>query len=46
MNLEAVSKSANDHKMVASGGDGGSSLGGEDFLAQFAAVSDVKNNMK
>ncbi len=27
------------------GGDGGTSLGGEGFLSQFAAVSDVKNDM-
>ncbi len=30
---------------MADGGDGGTSLGGEGFLATFAAVSDVKNDM-
>ena len=46
MNLDDVLKSAEDHETMASGGDGGTSLGGEGFLAQFAAVSDVKNDMK
>ena len=45
MNLDDILKSAEDHETMASGGDGGASLGGEGFLAQFAAVSDVKNDM-
>jgi len=45
MNLDDILKSAEDHETMASGGDGGTSLGGEGFLAQFAAVSDVKNDM-
>ena len=45
MNLDDILKSAEDHETVAAGGDGGTSLGGEGFLAQFAAVSDVKNDM-
>lgn len=45
MNLDDVLKSAEDHETMASDADGGASLGGEGFLAQFAAVSDVKNDM-
>jgi len=45
MNLDDVLKSAEDHETMAADGDGGTSLGGEGFLAQFAAVSDVKNDM-
>ena len=45
MNLDDILKSAEDHETMATDGDGGASLGGEGFLAQFAAVSDVKNDM-
>ncbi|KAJ3759144.1 P-loop containing nucleoside triphosphate hydrolase protein [Lentinula raphanica] len=45
MDLDAVLAHAEDHETMAAGGDGGTSLGGEGFLAQFAAVSDVKNDM-
>lgn len=45
MDLDDILNRAEDHETVASGGDGGASLGGEGFLATFAAVSDVKNDM-
>jgi len=45
MDLDDILKRAEDHETMADGGDGGASLGGEGFLAQFAAVSDVKNDM-
>jgi chromodomain-helicase-DNA-binding protein 1 len=45
MDLDDILKRAEDHETVAEAGDGGTSLGGEGFLAQFAAVSDVKNDM-
>lgn len=44
MDLDDILKRAEDHETM-DGGDGGASLGGEGFLAQFAAVSDVKNDM-
>ena len=44
MDLDDVLKTAEAHETME-GGDGGTSLGGEGFLAQFAAVSDVKNDM-
>ncbi|KAF8628912.1 hypothetical protein AX15_003691 [Amanita polypyramis BW_CC] len=44
MDLDDVLKTAEAHETIE-GGDGGTSLGGEGFLAQFAAVSDVKNDM-
>lgn len=44
MDLDDILKRAEDHETME-GGDGGASLGGEGFLAQFAAVSDVKNDM-
>ena len=44
MDLDDILKSAEAHETIE-GGDGGTSLGGEGFLAQFAAVSDVKNDM-
>ncbi|KAH0827471.1 hypothetical protein J3R83DRAFT_4163 [Lanmaoa asiatica] len=40
-----ILKRAEDHETMAASGDGGASLGSEGFLAQFAAVSDVKNDM-
>ena len=45
MDLDDILNRAEDHETMASGGDGGASLGGEGFLASFAAVSDVKNDM-
>lgn len=45
MDLDDILNRAEDHETLAEGGDGGTSLGGESFLAQFAAVSDVKNDM-
>ncbi|KAL0576281.1 ATP-dependent DNA helicase Hrp3 [Marasmius crinis-equi] len=45
MDLDEILNRAEDHETMAEGGDGGTSLGGEGFLATFAAVSDVKNDM-
>lgn len=45
MDLDDILNRAEDHETLAEEGDGGTSLGGEGFLAQFAAVSDVKNDM-
>jgi chromodomain-helicase-DNA-binding protein 1 len=45
MDLDDILNRAEDHETIAAGGDGGTSLGGESFLAQFAAVSDIKNDM-
>jgi chromodomain-helicase-DNA-binding protein 1 len=45
MDLDDILNRAEDHETMAAAGDGGASLGGEVFLAQFAAVSDVKNDM-
>ena len=45
MDLDDILTRAEDHETMAVSGDGGTSLGGESFLAQFAAVSDVKNDM-
>jgi chromodomain-helicase-DNA-binding protein 1 len=45
MDLDDILNRAEDHETVAASGAGGASLGGEGFLAQFAAVSDVKNDM-
>jgi len=45
MDLDEILTRAEDHETLAAQGDGGTSLGGEGFLAQFAAVSDVKNDM-
>lgn len=44
MDLDDILNRAEDHETME-GGDGGTSLGGEGFLSQFAAVSDVKNDM-
>ncbi|KAF9454035.1 chromodomain-helicase DNA-binding protein [Macrolepiota fuliginosa MF-IS2] len=43
MDLDDILNRAEDHETM--GADGGTSLGGEGFLAQFAAVSDIKNDM-
>jgi chromodomain-helicase-DNA-binding protein 1 len=45
MDLDDILNRAEDHETMAEGGEGSTSLGGESFLAQFAAVSDVKNDM-
>ncbi|KAI0051885.1 transcription regulator [Auriscalpium vulgare] len=45
MDLDDILNRAEDHETMAQGGDGGASLGGESFLATFAAVSDVKNDL-
>ena len=46
MDLDDILNRAEDHETMAQAGEaGGASLGGEGFLAQFAAVSDVKNDM-
>jgi chromodomain-helicase-DNA-binding protein 1 len=45
MDLDDILNRAEDHETLAQAGDGGTSLGGEGFLAQFAAVSDVKADM-
>ncbi|KAJ7287825.1 SNF2 family N-terminal domain-containing protein [Mycena rebaudengoi] len=45
MDLDDILNRAEDHETVAVNGDGGTSLGGEGFLAQFAGVTDVKNDM-
>lgn len=44
MDLDDILNRAEDHETME-GGEGGTSLGGEGFLATFAAVSDVKNDM-
>jgi len=43
MDLDDILNRAEAHETMTT--DGGTSLGGEGFLAQFAAVSDVKNDM-
>jgi len=43
MDLDDILNRAEAHETMTN--DGGTSLGGEGFLAQFAAVSDVKNDM-
>ena len=45
MDLDDILTRAEDHETMAVNGQGGTSFGGEGFLAQFAAVSDVKNDM-
>lgn len=45
MDLDDILNRAEDHETAATGEGVGASLGGENFLAQFAAVSDVKNDM-
>ncbi|KAF5370613.1 hypothetical protein D9758_001914 [Tetrapyrgos nigripes] len=43
MDLDDILNRAEDHETMD--GEGGTSMGGEGFLATFAAVSDVKNDM-
>lgn len=45
MDLDDILNRAEDHETVATANDTSASLGGEGFLASFAAVSDVKNDM-
>jgi chromodomain-helicase-DNA-binding protein 1 len=45
MDLDDILNRAEDHETMAAAADSGTSLGGEGFRAQFAAVSDVKNDM-
>ncbi|KAG6920300.1 hypothetical protein DXG01_005069 [Tephrocybe rancida] len=45
MDLDDILNRAEAHETMAAAGDGGTSLGGEGFLAQLAAVTDVKNDM-
>ncbi|KAF9568036.1 chromodomain-helicase DNA-binding protein [Agrocybe pediades] len=45
MDLDDILNRAEDHETTQTGEGVGASLGGESFLAQFAAVSDVKNDM-
>ena len=45
MDLDDILNHAEDHETLASGGAGSTSMGGEDFLSQFASVSDIKNDM-
>ncbi|KAJ7091217.1 SNF2 family N-terminal domain-containing protein [Mycena epipterygia] len=45
MDLDEILNRAEDHETIAVNGDGGTSLGGEGFLAQFAGVTDIKNDM-
>jgi chromodomain-helicase-DNA-binding protein 1 len=45
MDLDDILNRAEDHETLAVDGDGGTSLGGEGFLAQFARVTDAKNDM-
>ncbi|KAJ7178362.1 chromodomain-helicase DNA-binding protein [Mycena crocata] len=45
MDLDDILNRAEDHETIAVNGDGGTSLGGEGFLAQFAGVTDIKNDM-
>lgn len=45
MDLDEILKVAEDHETIAAGGEAVASSGGEGFLQQFAAVSDVKNDM-
>ena len=45
MDLDDILSRAEDHETTQTGEGVGASLGGESFLAQFAAVSDVKNDM-
>ena len=44
MDLDDILNRAEDHETIANQGEG-ASLGGEGFLAQFANVSDIKNDM-
>ncbi|KAF8160806.1 SNF2 family N-terminal domain-containing protein [Crassisporium funariophilum] len=46
MDLDDILSRAEDHETLNESGEGiGASLGGENFLAQFAGITDVKNDM-
>lgn len=45
MDLDDILSRAEDHETTQTGDGVGASLGGESFLAQFANVSDIKNDM-
>ncbi|KAF8964529.1 SNF2 family N-terminal domain-containing protein [Flammula alnicola] len=45
MDLDDILNHGEDHETTQAGEGVGASLGGENFLAQFTAVSDVKNDM-
>ena len=45
MDLDDILNRAEDHETEVNERDGGASLGGEGFLASFAAVSDIRNDM-
>lgn len=45
MDLDDILSRAEDHETTHTGDGVGASLGGESFLAQFANVSDIKNDM-
>lgn len=45
MDLDDILNRAEDHETITNGGENTTSLGGEAFLAQFANVSDVKNDI-
>lgn len=45
MDLDDILNRAEDHETMAEGADGGASLGGEAFMAQFADITDVKNDL-
>jgi chromodomain-helicase-DNA-binding protein 1 len=45
MDLDDILNRAEDHETLAQAAETGASLGGEGFLQQFAAVSDIKNDM-
>jgi chromodomain-helicase-DNA-binding protein 1 len=45
MDLDDILNRAEDHETLAQAAETGASLGGEGFLQQFAAVSDIKNDL-
>ncbi|CAK5281780.1 unnamed protein product [Mycena citricolor] len=45
MDLDEILNRAEDHETLEMNGEAGTSLGGEGFLAQFAGVTDIKNDM-
>lgn len=45
MDLDDILNRAEDHETLTQAAEIGASLGGEGFLQQFAAVSDIKNDM-
>lgn len=45
MDLDDILNRAEDHETLTQAAETGASLGGEGFLQQFAAVSDIKNDL-